>query len=1084
MANENIINLKMRINDDGSLQMVGGQAEKTSKKLDKTAKSAHSADRQLKGAAQASSNTTKNFSKMSQGISGGLVPAYATLAANIFAISAAFRFLQSAGDLRLMQQGQIAYASQTGVALDLLTKRVQAATDGQLSFTEAAQAVQLGRAAGLSSDQISGLANVAKNASIALGRDLTDSFNRLTRGAIKAEPELLDELGIIVRLETATEEYARRINKAAKDLTTFEKSQAVVNQVLEQGEDKFSNLGVEVNQLNKLAKAFDDLLNTIKSSLSGVAEFMAGAMSNNITALAGAFALLGTGIAKSLVPAAPSMAQAGQAAEAARSRFASSGAIGGKTGERIASGDYTMRDINQIERSMKSKNSQIINYNKMSRAEMKKTLAIMKADHQAAMAQMSTGVKGLYQKWKAELYLLQAEHGRILGSMKAAALMFTRTMSALLSAAGYIGILFTIVGLIKQWRDSQKDLDTRNFEEKQRATTDALQQQAAAIEEVNKNLKAQKGIIQGAAAASNVLANVSVKGMAGGILKGGKLQTEDIGVRGGYVEEGAEASGRGGKGFGLGRITDPQTKAQMLALADTFRTMSKNIDSTHPAYKQLVGDIATLEAAANYEAKEGGIAMFVEQEHQQVMQNATALIQDLSQNGFKPSVQVLMEMERATKQVTNSTEEFSKAATKMKSSQTPLMTIRTALTTSGQALEKISENVDHFVLKLEPGATLLGEQEASINRMLGAETVRAILDDKKLTNSQKLAKLNEELAAKAERIRLIEVASLTDKTKSQLALNAAMHGATPLQAAELQKQGKMQQNMDEINRINNEIKAAEEARIELSAEDLLQKQMTISLLQQENEITKDTLTARYQYAQVFKSSFESGMAGALNDLATGKEKSFGDAMAKMGKGIMEGMAKKASERAAKGISDLLFGDKELDPYRKGAEIIKQAHIDGINEGLTGGTFGGDAKGGKGKNTGKGLFDTILNQFTGGKGGGIFSMITSLFGFGAAGGVVRKYAGGTGPAGAQFVPGTGNRDSVPAMLTPGEIVIPKGKRVGGNYNTTVNVNMEGGGDVTTDDEAAAAFGQAIQIAVTEEIANQQRPGGLLSPFGGG
>ena len=45
-------------------------------------------------------------------------------------------------------------------------------------------------------------------------------------------------------------------------------------------------------------------------------------------------------------------------------------------------------------------------------------------------------------------------------------------------------------------------------------------------------------------------------------------------------------------------------------------------------------------------------------------------------------------------------------------------------------------------------------------------------------------------------------------------------------------------------------------------------------------------------------------------------------------------------------------------------------------------------------------------------------------------------------------------------------------------------MEGGGDVTTDDEAAAAFGQAIQIAVTEEIANQQRPGGLLSPFGGG
>ena len=113
----------------------------------------------------------------------------------------------------------------------------------------------------------------------------------------------------------------------------------------------------------------------------------------------------------------------------------------------------------------------------------------------------------------------------------------------------------------------------------------------------------------------------------------------------------------------------------------------------------------------------------------------------------------------------------------------------------------------------------------------------------------------------------------------------------------------------------------------------------------------------------------------------------------------------------------------------------------------------------------------------------FQSALSLFGFGAKGGLVRKYNTGTGPAGAQFVPGTGNRDTVPAMLTPGEIVIPKGKRVGGNYNTTVNVNMEGGGDVTTDDEMGEAFGQAIQVAVTEEIAKQQLPGGLLSPFGG-
>ena len=54
----------------------------------KVSKSAGETDRNTKGVAQASSNATKNFSKMSQGM-GGLVGAYATLAAQIFAISAA-----------------------------------------------------------------------------------------------------------------------------------------------------------------------------------------------------------------------------------------------------------------------------------------------------------------------------------------------------------------------------------------------------------------------------------------------------------------------------------------------------------------------------------------------------------------------------------------------------------------------------------------------------------------------------------------------------------------------------------------------------------------------------------------------------------------------------------------------------------------------------------------------------------------------------------------------------------------------------------------------------------------------------------
>jgi hypothetical protein len=219
---KNKVEIDVKVDDKGTTKKVGLNAKNASKGLDDVGRSARNADRNLKGAAQASSNSTKNFSKMAQG-TGGLVAAYATLAANIFAISAAYGFLKRAGDLVALTRGQEQYAQKTGKSMKLLTSRMQEATGGLLAFDEASQAAAIGTAAGISSDQLEGLAKIAKNASVALGRDLTDSFNRLTKGAIKAEPELLDELGIVLRLEKASGDYARALGKNAKDLTTFEK---------------------------------------------------------------------------------------------------------------------------------------------------------------------------------------------------------------------------------------------------------------------------------------------------------------------------------------------------------------------------------------------------------------------------------------------------------------------------------------------------------------------------------------------------------------------------------------------------------------------------------------------------------------------------------------------------------------------------------------------------------------------------------------------------------------------------------------------------------------------------------------------
>ena len=56
----------------------------------------------------------------------------------------------------------------------------------------------------------------------------------------KAEPELLDELGIILRLADAQEEYKLKLGITGRELTKFEKSQAVAVDTLTQVEEKYS----------------------------------------------------------------------------------------------------------------------------------------------------------------------------------------------------------------------------------------------------------------------------------------------------------------------------------------------------------------------------------------------------------------------------------------------------------------------------------------------------------------------------------------------------------------------------------------------------------------------------------------------------------------------------------------------------------------------------------------------------------------------------------------------------------------------------------------------------------------------------
>lgn len=317
MANE--VKLTIRVGDDGTLNVVAKNAKKAEGAIQgvgdatrRTTKARDKYSKSEKGVAGATSNSTKAFSKMTTGIQGGLVPAYATLAANVFAVTAAFGVLQRAAAVTQLQEGLIFTGRAAGQNLPLVVDSLKEITGAAVSSADAMKTVAVGISAGFSQTQLEGLTKVARGASLALGRDMTDAMDRLTRGAAKLEPEILDELGIMVRLDDATETYAATMGKTAAELSQFERRMAFTNAIIDQGTTKFAALSavVDPNPYDKLAAAFDNLSKTLLGGLNTAFAPFANFLADNLGALIGLFGVFATGVVKQAVPA---LTQAGEA---------------------------------------------------------------------------------------------------------------------------------------------------------------------------------------------------------------------------------------------------------------------------------------------------------------------------------------------------------------------------------------------------------------------------------------------------------------------------------------------------------------------------------------------------------------------------------------------------------------------------------------------------------------------------------------------------------------------------------------------------------------------------------------------------
>lgn len=244
----------------------------------------------------------KDFARQAQGL-GGLVHVYATFAANLFAISAAFTALSKAADMTNMISGLDQLGAASGKNLGSMAKQVALLSDGALSLKAAMEATAQASAAGISGKQLTELTSIARSASQALGRDMADAMSRLVKGAAKIEPELLDELGLMVRVDIAAQNYARTLGKTVSSLTQFEKQQSFVIEMIKQGKEKFSEINIEANSWQKLLASITDTAYKAGAAVNYVLGPIARLFAESPAALATALGLIVTLLISKAIPA-------------------------------------------------------------------------------------------------------------------------------------------------------------------------------------------------------------------------------------------------------------------------------------------------------------------------------------------------------------------------------------------------------------------------------------------------------------------------------------------------------------------------------------------------------------------------------------------------------------------------------------------------------------------------------------------------------------------------------------------------------------------------------------------------------------
>lgn len=202
--------------------------------------------------------------------------AWVGITAAVLAAKKAFDLMNQAAQFQEREQAFANMAASHGANADRIIadmKRISRGTIDTMTIMEkAGTAMTLGIAA----DKLDELMQVARASSKITGQTVSAAFSDITLAVGRQSKMILDNLGIIVKVEDANERYAQKLHKTAEQLTEAEKKQAFLNATLEAGGDIVRRVGSmqdsAAERIQRYQARWSDASYTIGKALLTVAQ--------------------------------------------------------------------------------------------------------------------------------------------------------------------------------------------------------------------------------------------------------------------------------------------------------------------------------------------------------------------------------------------------------------------------------------------------------------------------------------------------------------------------------------------------------------------------------------------------------------------------------------------------------------------------------------------------------------------------------------------------------------------------------------------------------------------------------------------